>query len=436
MSYAGKRLGEEAARQVPRGAAGRPGEPAGASRAAEAPAEWLAAARGYATALADPRRRDAASVLYQRLAVHDPALLAAQLASCYRRLAAGDVLLVEAPGATRAERGGIGRAALAQALFDAGFERPLTWAGRAVLRAEPLRRWPARLLPAAALGAGPRQPLGVPSPLAVASSRIVALARRGAAAPPAERTLRLSVILPVYNERATFEAVMDRLLAFKPTGFDIDIIVVESNSSDGTREAALRYAERPRVQLILEDRPLGKGHAVRAGLAAATGDIVLIQDADLEYDLDDYPVLLAPLRAGRTGFVLGSRHLPGERFWQVRQFAEHPMAARLLNLGHLLFAGLLNLAFGQRMRDPFTMFKVFRRDAVAHVRFACDRFDFDIELVAKLIRQGYTPLEIDIHYRARSFAEGKKIRLLRDPPSWVAACLRHRFSRLHDWPAG
>jgi hypothetical protein len=86
------------------------------------------------------------------------------------------------------------------------------------------------------------------------------------------------------------------------------------------------------------------------------------------------------------------------------------------------------------MRDPFTMFKVFRRDAINNVRFECDRFDFDIELVGKLIRQGYSPREINIRYTARSFDEGKKVRVFGDPPTWIKACLRHRFSVLHAWP--
>ena len=113
---------------------------------------------------------------------------------------------------------------------------------------------------------------------------------------------------------------MDRLIAKSIDGVNIEIVLVESNSSDGTREDAVRYGAHPRVRLILQDRPRGKGHAVRAGLAACTGDVVLFQDADLEYDIDDYDDLIAPLLAYRRNFVIGSRHVSKGRVWKIRQF--------------------------------------------------------------------------------------------------------------------
>src|SRR5213595_1118093 len=109
----------------------------------------------------------------------------------------------------------------------------------------------------------------------------------------------LSVVVPIYNEAATVRSALDAILAKQVSGWRLEIIMVESNSTDGTREIVLSYRTHPRVKLILEEAPRGKGHAVRAGFAHATGDIVLIQDADLEYDLNDYDVLLAPLATGR-----------------------------------------------------------------------------------------------------------------------------------------
>src|SRR6185503_14636140 len=124
----------------------------------------------------------------------------------------------------------------------------------------------------------------------------------------------------------------------------LEIIIVESNSTDGTRDIVLGYRDRPRVKLILEDRPRSKGHAVRAGFPHATGDVILIQDADLEYDLDDYDVLLAPIAAGRQEFVLGSRH--GEGGWAIRQFSDQPLQALVLNCANWGFTLLINGALG------------------------------------------------------------------------------------------
>ena len=92
------------------------------------------------------------------------------------------------------------------------------------------------------------------------------------------------------------------------------------------------------------------------------------------------------------------------------------------------------MVFDQRLRDPFTMYKVFRRDCIYGLRFECNRFDFDHEIVGKLVRNGYSPVEIDVKYRSRSFDEGKKISIFRDPPTWIRACLKHRFSQLREWP--
>src|SRR5688500_15116048 len=116
---------------------------------------------------------------------------------------------------------------------------------------------------------------------------------------PPIRNGTLSVIVPIYNEAATVRSALDAILAKEVPGWTLEIIMVESNSSDGTRDIVLTYAAHPRVKLILEEKARGKGHAVRAGFTKATGDVVLIQDADLEYDLNDYDMLLAPLGAGQ-----------------------------------------------------------------------------------------------------------------------------------------
>ncbi len=239
---------------------------------------------------------------------------------------------------------------------------------------------------------------------------------------------KLSVVLPAFNEAATFQPLLDSVLAKTIPNLDVEVVVVESNSTDGTRELALKYQDHPRVRLVLEDRPQGKGHAVRTGLAHASGDFILIQDADLEYDLEDYDALLEPLVSGREAFTLGARH--GGDAWKMREFAGQRLLSTLLNAGHLFFATLVNVLFLQRLRDPFTMFKVFRRDCLHGLRFECNRFDFDYELLVKLIRKGYKPMELPVNYRSRSFKEGKKVSMFGDPLSWLKVCLKLRCTRI------
>ena len=266
--------------------------------------------------------------------------------------------------------------------------------------------------------------------LRVGGTGVNVMARRAAGPPPSERPLRLTVIMPVFNERATFATVLERLLAKAIAGVEISVVIIESNSTDGTREAVRAIEGRERVRVVYEERPRGKGHAVRTGLRHATGDVILIQDADLEYDLDDYDALLEPLISGRAAFVLGSRHGKDGPTWKVRHFADQAAVSWYMNVGHVLFTALFNVTYGTRLRDPFTMFKVFRRDCLYGLTFEADRFDFDWELVGKLVRAGYRPLEIPVNYRSRSFTEGKKVSLLRDPLTWIRACFKFRFQAL------
>lgn len=244
-------------------------------------------------------------------------------------------------------------------------------------------------------------------------------------APP---DVTVSVVIPVYNEISTVRAALDALVAKRIPGFELQLIIVESNSTDGSREVVLAYQETPRVTLILEEAPRGKGHAVRAGLAAASGDIVMIQDADLEYDLADYEKLLAPIALGEHAFVLGSRHTKGA--WAIRKFTDQKLHALVLNVAHWSFTFLINASLGVWLNDPFTMYKVFRRDCITGLKFECNRFDFDWELLIKLVRKGYRPVEIPVSYRSRSFNEGKKVSMFRDPLTWMRALVKYRFQRL------
>lgn len=262
--------------------------------------------------------------------------------------------------------------------------------------------------------------------LRLPTSGITVMARR---IEPRHRPL-LSIVMPAFNEKNTFQETLENVLAKELPGIDKEIIIIESNSTDGTRQIALAYQNHPGVELILEDRPRGKGRAVRTGFEHAKGDFIIIQDADQEYDVNDYDALIEPLKHYQRAFVLGSRHIGG---WKMRKFNDQPGIAAFYNLGHLLFTGLINIFFGQRLKDPFTMFKVFRRDCLYGLKFECNRFDFDFELVIKLLRKGYVPVEIPVNYNSRSFSEGKKVSTFRDPLTWIRALVKYRFASIYEY---
>jgi len=238
----------------------------------------------------------------------------------------------------------------------------------------------------------------------------------------------VSVIVPVFNEISTVRTALDALVSKRVPGFELQVIIVESNSTDGSRDAVLGYRGLPSVTVILEEAPRGKGHAVRTGLAAASGDIVMIQDADLEYDLADYEKLLAPIARREHAFVLGSRHT--KKGWAIRRFTDQRLHALALNLAHWTFALMINASLGIWLSDPFTMYKVFRRECISGLRLECNRFDFDWELLIKLVRRGHRPVEIPVSYHSRSFKQGKKVSLIRDPLTWMRALVKYRFQRL------
>ena len=262
------------------------------------------------------------------------------------------------------------------------------------------------------------------TPFRMAGSGMVSLARK---AEHRKRPL-VSIIVPAFNERATVAELLALLDKKELHGADKEIIIVESNSTDGTRELVRTYEDRAGYSVILEEKPGGKGAAVRRGLAAARGDIIMIQDADLEYDLDDYDALLEPILSGRHPFVLGARH--GGSFWKMRQFHGAQGVSVVMNFAHWIFTMMINVCFLVWLRDPFTMFKVFRRDCIAGLSFRCNRFDFDWELLILLVKKGYRPIEIPVNYRSRSFAEGKKVRFLHDPLTWLYTLARLRLAPL------
>jgi Zn ribbon nucleic-acid-binding protein len=266
-------------------------------------------------------------------------------------------------------------------------------------------------------------PLGdVPMPVR-AGNRVAMFGRHGAGAvAPSEK---LSIVLPVYNEARYAAQVIDAVLG-KALKIDKEVIVVESNSTDGTRDIVKRYERTPGIRVVYEDAPRGKGHAVRTGLAHVTGTIILIQDADFEYDIDDYDALLEPILQHKATFVLGSRSL-GLDDWKVRKYDSTPIKGLALNFMQVVFAKTYDVLYQQHVTDVNTMYKVFRADCLDGLNLESDGFDLDIELACKLARNGNSPMEVPVNYVARGFDQGKKIRFWRDGFPSYAAFFKYRF---------
>jgi len=210
---------------------------------------------------------------------------------------------------------------------------------------------------------------------------------------------KVSIIIPIYNEFRSLPTILQQVFdAPIPPGLEKEIIVVDDGSTDGSGELVDRYAGLVIVHHSLVN--LGKGAALRIGMAKATGKYILIQDGDTEYDPADYPVVLGPLVEGRASVVYGSRFLEGQ------PSGMHPanrLANRILTL-------VTNLLYGSRLTDEATGTKAFRADALRSIRLSCTGFEFCPEVTSKLLRRGYAILDVPISYNARGIPEGKKIR--------------------------
>jgi glycosyltransferase involved in cell wall biosynthesis len=233
--------------------------------------------------------------------------------------------------------------------------------------------------------------------------------------------MKVSVIIPVYNEFRTFPVVLERVRqAALPEGCTREIVVIDDGSTDGT---AQMVGEQTRAGIVVghsSPRNAGKGSALRIGIELASGDIIVIQDGDLEYDPNDYARLLAPIVRGEADVVYGSRFL-------VPQATGMALRNRIANS---ILAAAANVLYSAKLTDEATAYKAFRTSVLRGIALECRRFEFCPEVTAKLRRMGYAIREVPISYNARGIAEGKKIRA-RDGFEALWTLIRYRFT-----PAG
>lgn len=244
--------------------------------------------------------------------------------------------------------------------------------------------------------------------------------------------MKLSIIMPVFNERVTIEEIVKRVFAVDLTvqvrganggpqtemTLEREIVIVDDGSTDGTRDILHEWQAqaRPDIRIVFHEQNGGKGAALRTGFEHATGDILIIQDADLEYDPRDYVRLLAPLLEGRAPVVYGSRFLGGPR---SAMSLSHTMGNKLLTI-------CTNVLYGTSLSDMETCYKCFRRDVIVHMPLRSRRFEIEPELTAKILKRGFSIFEVPISYNGRAFHEGKKI-TWRDGFVAMRTLVKYRF---------
>jgi len=208
--------------------------------------------------------------------------------------------------------------------------------------------------------------------------------------------MKISIVIPVFNESKT---ICDVIARVEEAINDKEIIIVDDNSTDGTRDLLLKYEGKKDFKVIYQPKNKGKGAALRAGFDVAKGEIIIVQDADLEYNPKDYPILLEPILDNRADVVYGSRFLGGPHrvlfFWHY--------------LGNLFLTTLSNMFTNINLSDMETGYKVFRRKILESITLKCDRFGFEPEFTSKVARKKFIIYEVPISYSGRDYSQGKKI---------------------------
>ncbi|MCX7919566.1 MAG: glycosyltransferase family 2 protein [bacterium] len=225
--------------------------------------------------------------------------------------------------------------------------------------------------------------------------------------------MKLSVIVPVYNEKNTIREILQKV---RNVPIEKEIIVVDGNSTDGTKEILAEEANQPDTKVIYEPAPRGRGAALKLGMQHATGDIYIFQDGDLELDPADYPALIQPIESNAAKVVFGSRFLGKSTGYM------NPLQL----FGNKFLTWLVNLLYGSKLTDVETCYQVFRAEAVKDIEIKSNDFNFTVELAVKLIKKGFQITEIPIKYTPRSRDEGKKVRW-KDGFTSLYTLIKYRF---------